>query len=188
MIEFLVCFGAFVIVLFFARLGMVSGGFLALSGMLTSIVSLFIAFRYWFIISRLASSYEKTAVPLLATVAFWVAFVTAGYVLKKLRENYTDAFESVHPSLVDRVMGAVFGCVTGLAVTTAAMMTVTILAAQYWPAYKPASLPLPVDRWGEEAYRFVETKIARVSPADPGHTLLPALRDASPDKSVAFWQ
>jgi len=188
MIEFLICFGAFVIILLFVRLGMKAGGFLALAGMLAAVFGLLVSLRYWFVASRFVNTYEKDSIPLIAVVVFWVVFTGASLIFKKLRENYTDTFEFVHPSLVDNALGAIFGFVTGAVFAMALMMTLTIAASQYWPAYKPGALPLPIDRWPLQAYRFVETRIIGVSQADAAHTLLPVLEGADAQNPASFWK
>jgi putative copper export protein len=188
MTEFLVCFGGFALVLLFVRAGIKAGGFIALAGMLGSLFALLVAMRYWFEASRAASGLEKSSLSLLAAVIFWMIFLLAAVIFKKLRENYTDVFEFVHPSIVDHALGAIFGTVTGAVYVTALMMTISLLAPQFWPGYKPAGLPLPVDRLPVRAYRFVEVHIAGVSKTDPGHTLLPELQDAGTKDPVKFWR
>lgn len=188
MIPFLVCFGAFVIVLLFVQNGMRTGAFPALCGMLSGVLGLFIALRYWFLATRWLSERETLPVPLLAIATFWTIFIVALFILSKVRQNLAVPYESVNPSFVDRVLGAGFGLVAGMAVMTALMMTLSILSPKFWPAYKASELPLPLDRWPLEAYRFVETRAARVDPTEPGHTPLPLLKETYLEKPAEFWQ
>ena len=167
---------------------MKSGAFLALSGMLTTLLGLFIALRYWFLASRWLAERQALPLPFLAASAFWAIFIVAIFILIKVRQRCTDAYESVLPSLVDRLLGAAFGLVSGMAVMTAVMLTLSITSPAFWPAYNHDQLPLPMDRWPLETYRLIETRFAHMDPAKEGHTLLPSLNDKSADKPVDFWK
>ena len=167
---------------------MKAGAFLALCGMLTTVMGLFVTLRYWFLASRWLSERQPLSLPLLSIIAFWSIFIIAVFILIKFRQHYTDAFESVVPSLVERLLGAVFGLVSGLAVMTALMMTLSIASPMFWPAYHHDELPLPVDRWALQAYRFVETRFAGFGAKEPGHTFLPSLKEENTDKPANFWQ
>jgi len=187
MIPFVVCLVAFGIVLIGAQLGARSGAFLALSGMLGAILGYLVACRSWFLICR---AVERTETPVLwhTLVIFWSTFCFVPYLVSRARQAGVDSFESTRPSVVNRLMGWVFGMVSGAVIALLLMMTVTIAASQYWPAYQPAQLPLPVDHWAEDGYRFVETKIAGVPAKDAGHTLLPKLDEKGVKGPVDVWR
>jgi uncharacterized membrane protein required for colicin V production len=187
MIPFLVCFAAFVIVFLAAQGGTKAGAYLALCGMLVTLLGMFAALRYWFVLSRWLNERQALALPLLAILTFWSVFVVTLFVLSKIRQQCTDAFESVLPSLVDRMLGGLFGCVAGLAVMSALMMTLSIASPMFWPGYNHDELPLPLDRWPLQAYRFIETDVARIGPDQPGHTPLPVLNQKAAEKPADFW-
>lgn len=186
--AFLICFSAFLLALFFTRMGMTSGALVALARMFTALLSLFIALRYWFLVCRWGA--ENGTIPMMtaALAVFWILFIMTGFLLGKLRETYVQTFESVHPSFTDRALGALFGTVHGAVVAGAVMLTLTVAAPQFWPDYKPGALPLPIDRVPLVAYRFVETRVARVSGSDPAHTLLPVLQADDQEKPENFWK
>lgn len=188
LIPFLICFSAFLIALFFVRMGMNSGAFIALARMLATVLSLFIALRYWFPACRWLSEHQTVPDPKIAMVAFWAIFLVSAFVVTKLRKDYIETFESVLPSFTDRVLGSLFGLVSGAAVATALMMTLTIASPQFWPDYKPDALPLPVDRAPLDAYRFIETHVAGIAERDAAHTLLPTLKETDQQKPMSFWR
>lgn len=186
--AFLVCLGAVLVALFFARMGMKSGAFIALARMLATLLSLFIALRYWFPASRWLSEHQTAPDPKIAVAAFWAIFLVAVVIITKLRKDTIETFESVFPSAMDNVLGALFGMVSGAVVATALMMTLTIAAPQVWPDYKPDALPLPVDHAPLVAYRFVETRVAGIAERSAAHTLLPALKETGQQSHKSFWR
>lgn len=184
----LVSLAAFVIVFVSAQMGSKAGAYNSLSGMLSTALGLMAGLRYWFLASRWLGQHESTWAPGHALMIFWAILIAVVFIASKLRHDYTDTFESVFPSLVDRLLGGLFGLVSGLAIMAALMMTLTIAAPQFWPAYKPDQLPLPMDRWPIQAYRLIETRIAGISASDQGHTLLPSLKEKSAGAPVDFWK
>jgi hypothetical protein len=188
MIPFLVCFGAFVIVFLCAQMGSKAGAFVGLCGMLNTLFSLFVALRYWFISTRWLAGHDDLPVAALGLVAFWIVFGVVAVIFLKVRMNMTDVFESVVPSLIDRILGGIFGLVGGLAFTGAVMMTLTLLAPSVWPAYNSANLPLAIDRWPLQTYRFIETRVAGIAPTEAGHTPLPSLDPKNAGTPMTFWK
>jgi hypothetical protein len=188
MISMLLCLGAFAGVLFFAQMGIRTGAYAGLCGMLSTAFGALAALRYWFLLSRLAGQHEDAFVPFHFVIVFWVLFAAAFYLASKFRQDYTEEFESSSPSLMDRVLGGAFGAASGMVVVTLAMMTLSAGAPQFWPAYRPDQLPFPVDRWPLDAYRFIETRLAGVGPTEPGHTPLPTLSEQAPKTPADFWR
>lgn len=186
--EFFICFGAFLIALLFVRIGLRSGAFTALSRMLPAVLSLFIALRCWFPVSRWVVGYKTVPLPILAVAVFWALFFIATLVFSKLLSNYVEKIESVFESALDHALGALFGAVHGAVFATALMLTLSIAAPLFWPAYQPAALPLPIDRVPLMAYRFVEKRAADIGEHDPAHTLLPAMKQADAADPAAFWR
>jgi hypothetical protein len=188
MIPFLLCLGAFAIVLVFARMGMTFGAYTALSGMLSAVLGTFAGLRYWYLVSRVLGEREGSAVPVHFIIVFWALFFCAIYVSSKLRQNYTEVFESTDPSLVDRLLGWVFGAASGIVIMASVTMSISVAAPELWPGYRSDQLPVRVDRWPLEAYRFIETRFAGIGPKEPGHTLLPSLNVNQPKTPADFWQ
>jgi hypothetical protein len=99
-----------------------------------------------------------------------------------------EVIESTYPSMVDRILGAIFGFASGMIVMAALMMTVSIASAQFWPGYRREQLPLPVDRWPLQAYRFIETRVAGIGATAAGHTLLPSLNEKNAKTPLDVWR
>jgi voltage-gated potassium channel Kch len=187
MIPFFISLGGFAIALISGQMGARQGAYLALCGMLSVLFGALAALRYWFLLSRLAGEHEENPVPLHFIIIFWVIFVVTVYLVSRLRHNFTDVFESGFSSLPGWLLGAIFGLARGTVIMALVMMTVSVGAPQFWPGYRADQLPLPVDHWPLQAYRFIETHIARVASDEPGHTPLPALTGTS-NASASFWQ
>ena len=186
--EFAACLAAVVFVLFSAQMGMRSGARAALSRMLTIVLSVSVAMRYWFLASRQASTYESASPALIAIIIFWVIVLAVCFVLMKLCDTYLETFESVYPSILGRILGAIFGCVSGIVLATAMMMTLSLAAPQFLSVYKRTVLPLPVDAMPQVVFRFVEKNVAQVGEKDPAHTPLPRLDNAREREPAKFWQ
>ncbi|MEA3188127.1 MAG: hypothetical protein QOD99_1957, partial [Chthoniobacter sp.] len=69
---------------------------------------------------------------------------------------------------------------------TSLVMTLAVLAPEFWPAFHPKNLPLRLDRAPIAAYRFVERNLARVM--CEGETPLPVSAEADPREPEKFWQ
>jgi uncharacterized membrane protein required for colicin V production len=188
MIPLLLCCGAFVVVFISAQMGQRAGALLALGGMLGVLFGLLVALRYWFLASQWVGQHESTWTPWHSVAVFWTIFILVNFIASALRKNYTEVFESVFPSAIDRILGAAFGLTSGLVVVTALMMTLTIISPICWPAYQSNQLPIPLDRYPLQAYRLIETRLAGVPSTDPAHTPLPKLQDKVSDKPTDFWQ
>jgi uncharacterized membrane protein required for colicin V production len=191
MIPLLLCCGAFVIVFLTAQMGQRSGALLALGSMLGVLFGLLVALRFWFLASQWVGQHESNETswsPLHSIVVFWTIFILVIFIASILRKNYTEVFESVFPSSIDRILGAAFGLTSGLVVVTALMMTLSIASPTLWPAYQSGQLPIPLDRYPLQAYRLIETRLAAIPPTDPAHTPLPKLQDKPAGTPAAFWQ
>jgi uncharacterized membrane protein required for colicin V production len=178
----------FVIVFFSVQMGMKAGGLLALGGALSTTLGMLVALRYWFLASQWIGQRESTWTAWHSVVVFWVIFFLVVFLSSRFRQNYTEVFESVLPSFVDRVLGGAFGLVTGAVVATALVMTFSIAGPAFLPAYQRDQLPLPLDGWPLQAYRVIETRLAGVGAKERGHTLLPTLNDKDSDTPVHFWR
>jgi len=187
MIPLLLCCGAFAIVFISAQMGARSGALLALGGMLGTLLGMSVALRYWFLASQWIGQLDSAWSPWHSVIVFWVLFILVVFISFKLRQNYTEVFESVYASFVDRILGGAFGLVSGVVVVTALMMTLTIASPTLWPAYKPDQLPFPIDRWPLQTYRYIEVRLATIPATDPGHTPLPAFPAKVSDKPTDFW-
>lgn len=187
MIESVIFYAALLFVFVSGQMGMKAGAFPSLSTMVATVLSLLIALRYWFPVSRLACSYETASLLVVATVVFWTIFLGALFGVIKLCESHLETFESIKPSLFGRVVGAVFGCVSGAVIVTTLMMTLTILAPTVLPSYNHSALPLAIDAAPEKFFRLIETQVGRVKADDPSHTRLPdPVNSTSSDPSL-FW-
>lgn len=165
-----------------------SGAFAALGGMLGAALGLLAGLRYWFLASRWIGERESTWTPWHSIVIFWVIVVLVIFLFLKYRQEYTESFESVFPSIVDRVLGGLFGLGTGTMIAAALLMTLSLLSPTIWHGYDAAQLPLPMDRYTFQAYRYIETHVAAVAPTDHGHTPLPAIPAKSSNSPAHFWQ
>ena len=183
MTEFLLAI-ALLAILFFMWTGIKSGGFHALRWMLGSLLALFVALRYWFLASQSASTLQPLPLPVLAAFCFWLLFIVVLYGFMKGCDDYIEAFDSETPSIMDRLLGAVFGGVTGAVFVSSVAMTVCLLAPQCFPE-RPELLPVPIGKMPIAAYRYVETKLAGISETDPAHTPLPQFQN-SPQNPVFF--
>jgi len=187
--EYLINTAVLLILLGSMQLGMKSGAVSALTWMLTGVLSLFVAMRYWFLLCRLAVTYEtlpQPMLPLLAILCFWVLFVLVWVAFMKLCDKRIRKFESVASSFLERLLGAVFGIVNGAVVAVALLLTFSILTPQYF-SEKSTVFPIPLDSLPMMAFRAVETSLAQVPESDPAHTLLPRLHNTDPNPAV-FWQ
>ena len=182
-------YGAALLVLFLSvQAGARSGAFSALSWMLSSMLSLLITLRYWFLLSRAAAGYESSApMHILAIGCFWLPFLVMIFFFLKLRETYVDEFESVTTSFFGRVLGAVFGAVSGAVFVSALLLTASLLAPESFPAGQPTPLSGTLDAMPVRAYRFLETRLAGVDEKDPAHTPLPKGSNAG-QTPATFWQ
>jgi len=187
MTELLIYAAALLVLFLSAQAGARSGAFAALSWMLNSVFAFLITMRYWFLLTHAASAYETASLPILATFCFWLPFVLILFVLVKLRENYISEFEAVSASFVGRLLGALFGTVSGAVFAAALVMTFSLLAPDYFPAGQPTHLPVPLDAMPPMAFRYLETNLAGVNEKNPAHTPLPRARNTAPNP-VVFWQ
>jgi hypothetical protein len=183
-----VCLAGFAIVLISAQIGVRQSAYLALCGTLGVVLAAAVALRYWFVASRFIGIHEEMPKTIHFVVVFWVMFILAGYVFATLRHRYTEVFESGFPSLLGRLLGGLLGLVRGVVIMALVVMTATIILPRFWPAYLPGQLPVPVDRWPVQAYRFIETQVAGIGPAEQGHTPLPSLDGKKPIVAAGFWQ
>ena len=92
------------------------------------------------------------------------------------------------PSVVDKILGWVFGLVCGAILGMALMMSVSLVAPEFLRGYRREQLPVPVDEWAMVGYRFIEQEVAGVGPKDAGHTVLPVLRDTVAGSEKEFWR
>jgi hypothetical protein len=167
---------------------MKTGAYLALCGMLTTLLGALAGLRYWFLVSRLLGEHEENPAPLHFAIVFWVIFAAGAYVALRFRRNYAEGFENSSPELVDRLLGCVFGAASGIVIVSLLMMTLSVAAPQIWPSYRSDQLPLPVDHWPLDAYRFIETRFAGIGAGEPGHTPLPALSGKVPGTPAEIWR
>lgn len=188
MIETLAFCLALLFVFLAGQAGMRAGAFPALIVTLASMFAFLVTMRSWFYVTRLASSFGSTSLLVVTLLVFWAISLTLFYILLKTCHSRLEMFESVEPSLFGRVLGAAFGCVTGLVLVSALMFTLRLSAPAVMPSYKPAALPLPVDSASAWLYRAVETHIARVKADEPGHTLLPDPAGADSSDPTVFWR
>jgi len=188
MIEFLVCLVAALLAIFGAVMGLKAGAFVALGRMLVSLIALFVAMRYWFLFSRTISDFQSTSVTIIALVVFWAVYLLTSVMLSKVRDTYTEVFESVQPSVIDSLLGGIFGLVSGSVFVTAVLLSLSVASMQYLIGYDPDKLPLPLDRAPLIAYRYVEAQVTGISEKDPAHTPLPSLKSDPNASPAIFWQ
>lgn len=188
MMETLIFCLALLLVFLGGQAGMRAGAFPSLIVMLASMLAFLVTMRSWFFVTRLASSFGSTSLLVVTLLVFWAISLTLFYILLKTCHSRLEMFESVEPSIFGRVLGAVFGCLTGLVVVSALMFTLRLSAPAVMPSYKPSALPLPVDSASVWFYRAVETHIARVKADEPGHTLLPDPESADSSDPKVFWR
>lgn len=188
MIATILFIAALLLVFLAGQMGMKAGAFPALIQMITAVLSLFITMRYWFPLTRLASACESSPLYLLTLFTFWTVFLPVFYIILTWCNSHLETFEPVRPSIFGRILGATFGCVSGAVFVTALMMTLSLLAPQVLPSYKPDALPLPIDTAPEIVFRMVETRVARVKANDPARTLLPKFENAGSSDPAVFWQ
>jgi len=186
MTEYLINSAALLLLLLSAQIGMKSGATCALTWMLGSVLSLFVAMRCWFLLTRYAVEYGTVSLPIMASLCFCVPFLVILLLFTKLRRKHLELFESVAPSHIGRAFGGLFGIVSGTAIVMAVVMTASILAPEYFPSDKPTILPVAIDGMPTIAFRFIE-KAAGVGEDDPSHTPLPRVRNAE-EKPAVFWQ
>lgn len=178
---------ALLVLFFSAQTGAKSGAFAALYWMLASVFALLCSLHYWFLVTRAAASYETVSLPVLATCCFWLLFVVFLFALVKARESYIFEYEAITASSPGRLLGGLFGTVTGTVFVAALFMTASLVAPDYFPKGQPTLLPIPPDAMPSTAFRYLETHLLGVTENDPVHTPLPKTRNAELNP-VAFWQ
>ncbi|MEI8339941.1 MAG: CvpA family protein [Verrucomicrobiota bacterium] len=188
MIATVIFIVALLLVFLAAQIGLKAGAFPALTKMIAALLSLFIAMRYWYPCTRFISSYDTASLYVITLVVFWALFLLVYFFIQKLCDSHLETFESVEPSLVSRILGALFGSVTGAVVVMSVMMTTSILAPHLLPSYTRPTLPIPVDAGPEFLFRMVESRVAGVKRDDPVHTPLPKLENAASVDPATFWQ
>jgi len=109
------------------------------------------------------------------------------FVITRLCSTYLEQFESVESSFGNRVLGTIFGAITGTVFAAMLIMTASLLVPDYFLTGKPSNLPVPVHEMPSMAYRFIERNVAGVNECDAAHTLLPRLKEGDP-KPCVFWQ
>lgn len=176
---------ALLTIFYFMKIGIKSGAFPALRWMLGSLLALLVALRYWFLATRSASALQPLPLPALAVGCFWLLLVVVLYGFMKGCDDYIEPLDSETPSFVDRLLGAVFGGVTGWVFVSAALMSASLLVPQLF-AGKSEILPIAFDQMPVAAYRFVETNLAGISENDPAHTPLPPFQN--PPQNPAFFK
>jgi hypothetical protein len=176
MIEPLIAAAALLTIFLSMIAGSKFGAFPALRWMLGSLLALGVALRYWFLASQSVRALEPTPIPLLSALCFWLLFTVILYGFRKACDDYLEPFESETPSVIERLLGAVFGGVTGAVLASAVVMTACFLAPEQFTA-SPSILPVRIEETPITAYRFIETNLAKISEKDPAHTRLPHFRD-----------
>jgi len=187
-LPFLFFLGAFAIVLLGAQIGMKTGAWPALCGMLSTLLGVLAGLRYWFLVDRIVGQHEVVPVPWHVTIIFWVLVMAVIFGAFKVREEFTELLESTLPSVVDKILGWVFGLVCGAILAMALMMSVSVVAPEFLPGYRREQLPVPVDEWAMVGYRYIEQQAAGVGPKDKGHTVLPVLGDKAAGSENEFWR
>lgn len=175
MIEPLLITVALFVILASMLIGSKTGALPALRWMLGSLLALLVALRYDFLASRSASALQPVPTPILAALCLWLLFGAVLYVFRKGCDDYLEPFESETPSIIERLLGAVFGGVTGAVFVAVVVLSAGILAPQLF-AERSTLLPVPIEELPVVAYRWVETNLAGISENDPAHTPLPQLR------------
>ena len=182
-----IIYAAALLVLFFsAQAGAKSSAFAALSWMLSSAFALLLAMRYWYWVTRVASDYETVSLPILATFCFWLLFIVILFVFIKARESCIFEYEAVTTSFVARVLGGLFGTVSGAIFAAALAMTSSLVVPESFPADKPGLLPIALDAVPAMAFRYLETHLAGVNEKDPAHTPLPTATNAEPNLAIVW--
>lgn len=184
--ETIIAFVAFAIAAIGARLGMTAGALPSLRRMLSLLFALLLAMRYWFSTSRVAGQIESSSLPVVAGATFCLLFFFVSFIAARLCESYFEAFEPVRLSIADRLLGTLFGFVSGSVIAAAALMVLALLTPSFLPSYHSEALPLALDQVAPRFYRFVELRIAH-PPAD-GLTLLPNPAQAAESDPSKFWQ
>ena len=186
MTELLICSAALLLIFISSQIGAKSGAFPALSWMLASILSLLVAMRYWFLLSR-ALGDEANPSAAIIILCFWVPFLLVFVLITRLCATHIEQFASVAPSLANRILGTIFGATSGVVFAAALVLTLSILAPRLFSTGKPANLPIPINEMSSVAFRYLETTIAGVNETDPAHTRLPRLKESSSERCI-LWQ
>jgi uncharacterized membrane protein required for colicin V production len=188
MFEIVLSVLAILLILGLTRAGMVFGVFYELTSAVLLFFAMMIALRYWYLATRLVAAWIPSARSYAPFVAYWALFLIGCLPLIVVLNHLTTESVPRYPRVVDRLLGLVFGFVSGTIFTCCVMTSLVTLLMNVWPSYNPRALWLPFDRFPIAVYQKIERDWARVTETEPGHTLFPSVEKNSGGEPQLSWQ